>query len=616
MSFGFYGKVLEINLSTAEMKERVLPGEDYRRYLGGSGLAAKIFFERGCHRLDPLEEAAPLMVFTGLFTGQKLPTACKASFCARSPATGIWAESTVGGYWPAALRSCGYDGLIITGRSRQPVYLYLDGAGAEIRDGSALWGADVYAAGELLERELGEEIRVAAIGPAGEKGALIAAIMIDGVDTRAAGRCGLGAVMGAKNLKAVVARRAGAAPPVAHAAGLAGARKEVLPRLREKTKGFSDFGTAGGVQAVEKWGDLPICNWRGGSWAEGAARVSGQAMKQAGLVVKHYACFSCPIRCGMDVKVEVGPYRGTVAHGPEYETIAGFGSMCLNDDPNYVIAANDLCNRLGLDTISVASAVAFTMELFERGLIGGAESGGLDLLWGSGEGILELIRLIARREGLGAPLSLGVKKAAAHFGYPAEEFVVESKGLEVAFHDPRAFTSMALIYATGNRGACHLEGLTFFNENMTFPASLAGLPDEYDPHGSEGKAALAKRMQDYMNIFNALGICKFLLRGHVTATDLARWLSAVTGWDMGEEELWVTGERLFNLKRLINVELGISRKDDTISPRLLVHDRREGGAAGSLPHLGRMLAEYYDLRGWTPEGIPKPETLSRLKLNF
>lgn len=314
------------------------------------------------------------------------------------------------------------------------------------------------------------------------------------------------------------------------------------------------------------------------------------------------------------MKVEVGPYRGTVAHGPEYETIAGFGSMCLNDDPNYVIAANDLCNRLGLDTISTASAVAFAMELFERGLIGEAESGGLDLRWGSGEGILELIRLIARREGLGAPLSLGVKKAAAHFGFLAEEFVVESKGLEVAFHDPRAFTSMALIYATGNRGACHLEGLTFFNENMTFPASLAGLPDEYDPHGSEGKAALAKRMQDYMNIFNALGICKFLLRGHVTAADLARWLSAVTGWDAGEEELWVTGERLFNLKRLINVELGISRKDDTISPRLLVHDRREGGAAGSLPHLGRMLAEYYDLRGWTPEGIPKPETLSRLKL--
>lgn len=616
MSHGFYGKVLEVNLSAAEMKETTLPSEDYRRYLGGSGLAAKIFYERGYHKIAPFDEAAPLLVFTGLLTGQKLPAACKASFCGRSPATEIWAEATVGGYWPAALRTCCYDGLIITGRSRRPVYLYLSGADVDIRDASALWGKDVYTTGEIIREEMEEAACVAAIGPAGENGVLFAAIMIDGSNTRAAGRCGLGAIMGAKNLKAVVARRAGGLPQVADARGLAEARKEVLPRIREKAKGLTDFGTAGGVPVVEKLGDLPIRNWTRGAWAEGAARVSGQAMAEAGLRVKHYACFSCPIRCGKDMKVEIGPYRGTVAHGPEYETIAGFGAMCLNDDPNYIIAANDLCNRLGLDTISTASAVAFAMELFEYGLISEAESGGLDLCWGSGEAILALIPLIARREGLGARLSLGVKKAAAHFGSLAREFVAESKGLELPFHDPRAFTSMALVYATGNRGACHLEGLTYFNENMAFPASLIGLPDEYDPHGSVGKAALTKRMQDYMSIFNALGLCKLLIRGHVTAADIARWLSGVTGWDVGEEELWETGERLFNLKRLINVELGISRKDDTLSPRLLVHDRREGAAAGSLPHLGKMLAEYYDLRGWTAEGIPTPETLARFNLNF
>jgi aldehyde:ferredoxin oxidoreductase len=616
MSHGFYGKVLEVNLSAAEMKETTLPSEDYRRYLGGSGLAAKIFYERGYHKIAPFDEAAPLLVFTGLLTGQKLPAACKASFCGRSPATEIWAEATVGGYWPAALRTCCYDGLIITGRSRRPVYLYLSGADVDIRDASALWGKDVYTTGEIIREEMEEAACVAAIGPAGENGVLFAAIMIDGSNTRAAGRCGLGAIMGAKNLKAVVARRAGALPQVADARGLAEARKEVLPRIREKAKGLTDFGTAGGVPVVEKLGDLPIRNWTRGAWGEGAARVSGQAMAEAGLRVKHYACFSCPIRCGKDMQVEIGPYRGTVAHGPEYETIAGFGAMCLNDDPNYIIAANDLCNRLGLDTISTASAVAFAMELFEYGLISEAESGGLDLCWGSGEAILALIPLIARREGLGARLSLGVKKAAAHFGSLAREFVAESKGLELPFHDPRAFTSMALVYATGNRGACHLEGPTYFNENMAFPASLIGLPDEYDPHGSVGKAALTKRMQDYMSIFNALGLCKLLIRGHVTAADIARWLSGVTGWDVGEKELWETGERLFNLKRLINVELGISRKDDTLSPRLLVHDRREGAAAGSLPHLGKMLTEYYDLRGWTAEGIPTPETLARFNLNF
>ncbi len=615
MHYGFYGKVLEINLSSGEAKETALPGEYYRRYLGGSGLAAKIFYERGFHKIDPFDEAAPLLVFTGVLTGHRLPTACKAVFCGRSPATGIWAEATVGGYWPAALKTCGYDGLIITGRAPRPVYLYLNGSGFEIRDAASLWGQDVYKTQDLIQEELVEECRVAAIGPAGENGVLFAAIIIDGVDARAAGRCGLGALMGAKNLKAVAARRSGTLPEAADPGGLARARKESLPRIREKAKGLTDFGTAGGVPLVERLGDLPIRNWTGGSWTEGAARVSGQAMAEAGLRVKHYACFSCPIRCGKDMKVEIGPYRGTVAHGPEYETIAGFGAMCLNDDPNYIIAANDLCNRLGLDTISTASAVAFAMELFEHGFIDKAASGGLDLQWGSGEAILKLIPLIAGREGLGAQLSLGVKKAAAHFGPLAQEFIAESKGLEVAFHDPRAFTSMALVYATGNRGACHLEGLTYFNENMAFPASLVGLPDEYDPHGSGGKAALAKRMQDFMSIFNALGLCKFLIRGHVTAADIARWFSCVTGWEVSEQELWDAGERLFNLKRLINVELGISRKDDTLSPRLLVHDRREGAAAGSLPHLGKMLSEYYGLRGWTEEGIPAPDTLARLNLN-
>ncbi|HHW75251.1 MAG TPA: aldehyde ferredoxin oxidoreductase family protein [Firmicutes bacterium] len=615
MERGFYGKVLEVDLSSGRLIEMVLPPGDYRRYLGGSGLAAKIFYERGYHRIEPLDEAAPLLIFTGILTGHRLPAACKAVFCGRSPATGIWAEATVGGYWPAALKCCRYDGLIITGRARKPVYLYLSSEGAVIRDAAALWGKDVYATEALIREEMGETVRSAAIGPAGERGALIAAIMIDGSDTRAAGRCGLGAIMGAKNLKAVAARREGGPPPVADPGAVTAGRREALPRIREKAKGLTDFGTAGGVPAVEKTGDLPIRNWTGGSWAEGAARVSGQAMAAAGLRVKHYACFSCPIRCGKDMKVETGPYRGTVSHGPEYETIAGFGSLCLNDDPNYIIAANDLCNRLGLDTISTAAAIAFAMELSEKGLIGEAESGGLDLRWGSGEAILALIPMIARRDGLGKQLSLGVKRAAAHFGPVAREFIAESKGLEMAYHDPRAFTSMALVYATGNRGACHLEGLTFFNENGTYPASLVGLPDGYEPHGSEGKAALAKRMQDFMGLFNALGLCKFLIRGHVTMVEMARWSAAVTGWDLNEAELWETGERLFNLKRLINVALGISRKDDTLSPRLLVHDRREGGAAGSLPHLGKMLSEYYDLRGWSAEGIPLPGTLSRLNLS-
>ena len=611
---GFYMKILEIDLTTGKQKETAIPEEEYRNYLGGSGLAARIFDQRGYGQVSPLSEEAPLLIFTGILTGYNIPTACKASFCGKSPATGIWAEATVGGYWPAAFKTSGYDGLIITGKAKNPVYLYFGNGEFAIKDATGLWGEDSYSTQEKLQSEHGEKTKVAAIGPAGENEVLISAIMIDGLDARAAGRCGMGALMGSKNLKAIAVTKSENLPPLYDKEGLAEARKKVLPTIREKAKGLSDFGTAGGVPVVEKLGDLPIRNWTGGSWPEGASIVSGQAMAEK-FFEKHYACYACPIRCGKEMKVPIGPYSGTVSHGPEYETIAGFGAMCLNEDPAYIIAANDLCNRMGIDTMSGSSVIAFAMELYEHGLIPEGLLGDIRPEWGSGEAILALIRQIAYREGLGEYLARGVKRAAKEFGPLAEEFAVESKGLEVAYHDPRAFTSMAIIYATGNRGACHLEGLTYFNENRAFPASLVGLKDDYEPHGTDDKALLAKTMQDFMVIFNALGLCKFLIRGHVLPANIAEWVSVVTGWDFDEKELLTAGERIFNLKRTINVGLGVSRKDDTLPPRLLVHDRQEGAAAGSLPHLGKMLFEYYNLRGWSTEGIPLPETLERLGLD-
>jgi len=610
----FYGKILELNLSTGEQKETQIPEDDYRHFLGGSGLAARLYDQRGYAGLDPLAEEAPLIIMTGILTGYNVPTACKAAFCGKSPATGIWAEATVGGYWPAAFKTIGFDGLIVTGKASKPVYLHFANGKLEVKDAATLWGKDVFETLKDLQSTHGEKVKMAAIGPAGENGALIASIMIDGPDARAAGRCGMGALMGSKNLKAIAVEKSAIMPPLFDQAGLSEARKKVLPTIREKAKGLTDFGTAGGVPVVEKLGDLPIKNWTLGSWTEGASKVSGQAMAEE-FFVKHYACYACPIRCGKEMKVPFGPHEGTVSHGPEYETIAGFGAMCLNDHPGYVIAANDLCNRLGLDTMSCSSVVAFAMELYEHKLIPAALLGNLKPEWGSGEAILELIRLVANREGIGEYLSLGVKKAAEHFGPLATEFAIHSKGLEFAYHDPRAFTSMAIVYATGNRGACHLEGLTYFNENRAFPGSLIGLKDDYDPHSSEDKPLLAKTMQEYMITFNALGLCKFLIRGHVTPAIIAEWVSKATGWDFDEKELLTAGERLFNLKRKINVGLGISRKDDTLPPRLLVQDRREGAAAGSLPHLGKMLFEYYNLRGWSIEGIPLPQTLERLKIS-
>ncbi len=612
----FHGKLLNIDLSTGKQDTAIVQEEQYRKYLGGSGLAAAIYADEGLEQIKPLSEQSVLSVFSGLLTGfSGVPTACKASFCGISPATGIWAEAIVGGYWPAAFRSSGYDGINIRGISEEPVYLFISNGKVELIDASWLWEKCTYSTTALLQEKHGPDVRVAAIGPAGENEVLISSIIIDGNDARAAGRCGLGALMGSKKLKAIVADKGNNLPSLHDKKGLMATIKEAMPLIREKSKGLSEYGTAGGVPVVEKLGDLPIANWTMGSWSEGAGKVSGQTMAKD-YFTGHYACFSCPIRCGKDMKVPVGPHKDAISHGPEYETIAGFGAMCLNDNPEYVIAANDLCNRLGIDTISGSAVIAFAMELYENKMIPSHLLQGAVIKWGDGKVILDLIEDIAHKRGFGAVLAQGVKRAALQIGNLAQEYAVESKGLEVAYHDPRAFTSMALIYATGNRGACHLEGLTYFCENLAFPASNLGLPVEYDHHGSEGKPQLAKSMQDYLGIYNALGLCKFLMRGQLSPAILAKWVSMATGWDIDEVELMETGERLFNLKRLINARLGVSRKDDTLSPRLLTHDRQSGQAAGSLPHLGKMLSEYYRLRGWSTEGVPLEDTLKRLGLSF
>jgi len=281
-----------------------------------------------------------------------------------------------------------------------------------------------------------------------------------------------------------------------------------------------------------------------------------------------------------------------------------------------VAAANDLCNRLGLDTISASSVCSWAYEAFEKGLLSLEETGGLALTWGNAEALLTLVAQIGLGEGLGRLLGRGVKQAAAVVGRGSEDYAIHVKGLEVPYHDPRAFTSMAVVYATAVRGACHLEGLTYFAEGGAFPSGKLGLDRKWDPHASDGKAELAKRMQDFMGVFNALGLCKFLIRGRQGPEELAAWVSAVTGWEMDGQELMNAGERLFNLKRLTGTRFfGISKKDDTLPPRLLVDARPTGGAAGVLPELERMLTEYYQLRGWDADGRVGAAKLAELGLS-
>lgn len=300
-----------------------------------------------------------------------------------------------------------------------------------------------------------------------------------------------------------------------------------------------------------------------------------------------------------------------IGHAPEYEACAGFGGNCLNDNYETVFQANLLCDELGLDTISTSNVIAFAMEAFERGAITTADTDGLELRWGSSEAILELVRRIAAREGIGMLLSGGVRRAAAALGL--EDCAVHVKGLEMAYHDPRAFTCMAVNYATANRGACHLESLGYFlGGRITLPA--LGYPTFIERHSNEGMGKVTFDMQNYLSVFNPLGLCKFLLFAGVDVPKVAEWLSAATGWNIDAASLLETGERIFNLKRIINVELGIDRKDDVLPRRVLREPRPDGGSAGVLPDLEKMLAEYYRLRGWEPNGRPSAAKLESLGL--
>ena len=613
MPFVYAGKLVRIDLTSGSYQIEAIEDADVRRYLLGSGLAAKLFYQEMDPTLAPRHPSNPLFAFNGLLTGSFSPTGCRSSWCGRSPLTGLWNEANMGGHWGAELRFAGFDGVIVTGRAPEPVYLWLHNGQVEIRPAAHLWGRDHFDLFEQLRAETDPKAQVACIGPAGERQVPLANVMQGGQGhARTAGRGGMGAVLGSKNLKAIVVRgeeKPHYPDPKAFQAFV----KDINQFIKENAIALSQLGTAGGVPGTERTGDLPIKNWKLGSWQEEAARISGQRIAET-IFTRHTHCFACPIGCGKIVKIEEGPYAGLYGHGPEYETLAGFGANCLCDNLNAIAYMNDLCNRYGLDTISTSSVLAFAMEAYERGLISQKETGGLELTWGNAEAMIQAIHAIARREGIGNLLADGVRAAATRLGSEAEAFAVHVKGMEVPYHDPRAFVSMAANYATSSRGACHLEALSYW---LGYGIRFAGWyePDEWDDHDSHGKGQAAVDFQNYMAVYNPLGICKFLGRGKVGPGHVADLVNAALGWHWTLNDVLTTGERLFNLKRLINLRLGITRADDTLPHRLLTEPRPTGGAAGVLPDLDLLLEEYYRARGWTPEGVPTQERLRALGLD-
>ncbi|MGA2238118.1 MAG: aldehyde ferredoxin oxidoreductase family protein [Candidatus Bathyarchaeia archaeon] len=608
---GYAGKILHVDLSKRNQRVEELSEGEARAYIGGSGLAAKRLWEMTGNETDPLGPENVLIFMTGPFTGTKVPLSGRHEVVGKSPLTGIYGESDVGGRWGTELKKAGFDGVVITGKSAGHMYLWINEDGAELRDADHLWGLDTYEASPILRKETDQKAIEACIGPAGERLARIAAIMHDGRDARAAGRCGLGAVMGSKNLKAIVAK-GDKDVAVVDASRLTEMTKKLAPDILKNMKRMGDYGTSSSVTTFEELGDLPARNWKQGSWKDGAEKLSGVTMAKSILKGKYF-CGACIVGCGRSVAIDHGEFAGVEGAGPEYETMALLGSNTLVDDLGAVAKAHELCNRYGLDVISTGGVIGFALEAAERGILKGDSDEEADLAWGNGKGVVNLVEKIGRREGLGHLLGEGVMRTSAKLGRGSEAFAIHVKGLEPPGHDPRAYNSLAVGYATSNRGACHLQGMSYaFERAVTMPE--LGLHEVQDRFGTVKKGELVAKTQDLMSLFDSIKLCKFLLYGGVKLTHILEWFNAVTGWEMSQTEIMRAGERIYNLKRMYNVRCGITRKDDTAPTRMLREKRGEGGAAENLPPFSEALDEYYRYRGWDQNGIPTKTKLLELGL--
>jgi len=610
--FGYHGKLLRVDLTDRKVHVDHLDDSLLESYVGGVGIGARLLSAETGPETDPLGPDNVLIAFTGPFTGTRVPSSTRHHLVARSPLTGLFGESSVGGSWAARLKGTGYDGVTVTGRADGPVYLWIHEDGVEIRDARPIWGKDSHDSAKWLTGQTTKKAAAAVIGPAGEQLTPIAGVPHVGSIVRAAARTGLGAVMGSKNLKAIVAY--GTEPtPIADPQGLKDSVRSALPHVREVTETFRQYGTSGGVEKYEYLGNFPLQNWRGSRWEEGARRISGVRMYET-VLSGNRACLGCPIACARHVVITEGPYAPLDSEGPEYETVGTLGGECLVDDLEAICKANELCNRYGLDTISTGSAIAFAMEAFEKGIITRNDMDGLELTWGSGEALVEMVHRIGRREGLGELLGEGVKRAAEQLGHNAVEFAVHVKGLEPSAHDPRRFWSQGLSYATAARGACH-------NRSWSHPYELGlnapeiGISESHESYQIDGLAEFTAKLQDFQTMNDTLIICRFAQVGNaVSVTNLVDWYNLITGRDVGVWDLIEIGERIFNLKRLYNTRLGISRKDDFLPPRFLTLNREGDGLDTQLPPHGRMLSDYYQVRQWSEDGIPTSHKLTQLGL--
>jgi len=593
---GYCGTILRVNLTDGSIGKEALDLELAKKFVGGRGLGTYILSQEIDPAIEPLSAENKLIFATGPLTGSQAPTSARYMVVTKSPLSGTVASSNSGGFWGPELKKAGIDLIIVEGKAAKPCYLSINDETVELRSAEKYWGKLVGETTDLLTEEAGDpKVRIVTIGPAGEKMSMLACILND--KYRAAGRSGVGAVMGSKNLKAIVVRGTGKVEP-ADAEKTKETLKSALEKIKANdvtAKGLPTYGTSILVNVINESGIYPTDNFQR-SYFETADKTSGETLAEKYLV-KNIACFRCPIACGRLTKLD-----DVVSEGPEYETIWAYGADCGVDDLPSIIRANNWCNQYGLDTISAGATIACAMELFQKGIIKPDEVDGPALEFGSGEAIVEWTRKMGAGEGFGAKLALGSYRLAELYGVP--ELSMSVKKLEMPAYDPRGVQGHGLQYATSNRGGCHVRGYMISPE-------ILGLPEQLDRFALDGKAVWVKAFQDLTAVIDSLGLCLFTSFA-LGAHDYRDMFNAIVGEDWTTETILEAGDRIWNIERMFNLKAGIQPDQDKLPSRLLNDPIADGPSKGHVHRLGELLPEYYSQRGWSEGGMPTEAKLAEL----
>lgn len=604
MIFGYMNRVVTVDLASDRIRETTPSEETYLQFLGGYGLAVRAIYDAMKPNTDPLGPASVFAIMTGPLTGTPAVIGTRFAVAGKSPLTGTWGDANCGGRFGPALKFAGFDGVLFEGISPHPVYVVLDNGICDIRDASRIWGKDTAETEDLLKMKHGKNAQVASIGPAGEKLVRIACIINE--KGRAAARSGLGAIMGSKRLKAVVAT-GNLKVPLADEKKIAEIRKQCVKEIAEGV-GFADSYKKGtptyNITGVE-CNDSSIKNWSGVGVRDFPTneKIGYAAIEK--YHVRRYGCWQCPISCGQIVSVRDGPYRTKESHRPEYETCAAFGSNCMNDDVESLIKLNDVCNRYGVDTISAGSLVSFAIECYQNGLLSMEDNGGLKLKWGDHGAVVDLVSRICNREGIGNLLADGLEKAVERIGKGSEGYAIHIRGEALPMHDPRCEPALAVIYKLNATPAHHLQASQFIP-----PPDLAIEAPKWGEEFSAPRGKTVKILECLMHVVQCVGLCCF---GYLSTSvrHLPEMLSAVTGWRVTLDDLVTTGERIANMRQAFNVREGLNSIEFAFPDRALGKPPlQEGPTKGRTVGIQRLSQEYLRAFDWDLNSA-KP---SRLKL--